>query len=128
MASLLEEFNAMKIKVAAAQAKGDQAALNEKVHVVFHSAERKRKATNPTGSTRIMLNCRTPEQWKEFQMAKEVYFEEAVDPHIAVDLMIRALTAFSRETIRGWAKDGQPEAGPPPPKAEIPELPDFLRD
>ena len=95
MASLLDEFNALKIKVAKAMATGNEAALKEKIHVVFHSEEEKRKRTNPSKSTRIMLNCRTPEQWKEFQMAKERYFEVAVDPHLAIDCMVRALNAFS---------------------------------
>ena len=137
IATLKEEFEALKIKVAAAMAKGDQAALNEKVHVVFHSAEKKRKATNPTGATRVMLNCRTPDQWKEFQMEKERYFEVGVDPHLAIDLMIRALSSFSEERLREWVQQGHTEHPGPPPAEPLPgdewfepkeELPDFLRD
>jgi hypothetical protein len=122
MATRLEEFNAMKIKIGNAVAKGDQAFLNEKIHIVDHAAERERKIGNPKRSTRVMLNCRTPEQYKEFQAAKEAYFEVAVDPHIAIDCMIRALTAFSRNTIADWVKQGF-GPGEPPPKAHIPARP-----
>jgi hypothetical protein len=122
MASLLEEFNAMKIRVAKAMAMNDQATLNAKIHIVDHQAERERKRTNPKKSTKVMLNCRTPEQWKEFQMAKEPYFEIAGDPHIAIDCIIRALRSFSAETIQEWVKQGfEPGAGPGPPKATIPK-------
>ena len=119
MASLLDEFNAMKIKIAKAMATNDQATLHRQIHIVDHEAERERKRTNPKKSTKVMLNCRTPEQWKEFQMAKEPYFEIAGDPHIAIDCLIRALKSFDAETIRQWVKDGfEPGAGPQ--KAEIP--------
>jgi len=120
MATLQEEFNAMKIKIAKAMATGDTATLNRQIHIVDHEAERERKRTNPKKSTKVMLNCRTPEQWKEFQMAKEPYFEIAGDPHIAIDCLIRALKFFDAETIRQWVKDGfEPGAGPP--KANIPK-------
>src|SRR5579859_4911992 len=120
MATLLDEFNAMKIKVAKAMQTGNEAILHEPVHVVYHTEEAKRKRTNPSRSTRIIFNCRTPEQWKEMHAAKEPYFEIAVDPHVAVDCIIRALNAQSRETIAEWIKQGF-EPGQPPPKAEIPE-------
>jgi len=125
MATLLEEFNAMKIKVAAAMAKNDQAALNRKIHIVDHEAERERKRTNPKQSTKAVFNCRTPEQWKEFQMAKEVYFEVAVDPHIAIDCIIRALKSHSAEEIKKWVEDGHQQG---PPKAELPDdIPGWLK-
>lgn len=95
------------------------------IHVVDHQQEKARKLENPSGATRKVFNCRTPEQWKEFNAAVEPYFEEAVDPHIAIDLVIKALTAFTRATIRSWVQDQNTEPGAP---ATEPELPDFLRD
>lgn len=73
-----------------------------------------------------MLDCRTPEQWTEVHMAKEVYFEVAGDPHVAIDLLIRALKAHPIETLRAWLAEGHQhpgdvKPGPAPPKAEIPE-------
>lgn len=98
------------------------------VHIVDHEKERERKLTNPKGSTIVRLNCRTPEQYSQFQAAKEVYFEEAKDPQIAIDLIIKALTAFSRGTIREWIRQGHDEA-PGPPKAKLPpDLPAWLKD
>jgi hypothetical protein len=132
MASRLEEFNAMKIKIGNAIAKGDRAFLNEKIHVVDHAAERERKLSNPKKSTKVIFNCRTPEQYKEFQAAKEAYFEIAIDPHIAVDCIIRALSAFSPNVIREWVKQGF-GPGEPPPAAAIPtelpgqEVPEWLK-
>jgi hypothetical protein len=120
MGSLLDEFNSMKIRVAAALAKNDQAALHRQIHIVDHEAERERKRTNPKKSTKIMLNCRTPDQWKAMQMAKEKYFEVAVDPHLAIDCMVRALNAHSAEEIAQWVKDGF-EPGIGPPKANVPK-------
>jgi hypothetical protein len=120
MGSLIEEFNAMKIQVAKALAKNDQAALHRQIHIVDHEAERERKRTNPKKSTKVMLNCRTPDQWKEFQMAKEKYFETAVDPHLAIDCMVRALNSHSAEEIARWVKEGF-EPGIGPPKANVPK-------
>ena len=107
MPTLLEQFNEMKIKVAAAMAKNDQAALQQKVHTVYQDEERKRKLTNPQGSTRIVLNMRSPEAFKEFHEQKERFFEIATDPHIALDLLVRALRETPTETIQAWLKEGQ---------------------
>jgi len=107
MASLLEEFNSLKIKVAAAQAKGDTATLNKRIHIVDHEAERERKIRNPQKSTRVMIDCRTPDAYKGFQVEKERFYDIAVDPHIAIDLLIRALHETTDEKIRGWLKEGE---------------------
>lgn len=109
----------MKIRIA----KGEG---NKTIHVVDHDAEKKRKRTNPSKSTRISLNCRTPEQWSEFQMAKEKYFDVVSDPHVALDLMIRALKAPDDATLKAWLESGHEhpsdaKPGPPPPRAEIPD-------
>lgn len=100
------------------------------IHIVDQAKEKDRKRTNPDKSTRMSLNCRTPEQWSEMQMQKERYFSIAVDPNIAIDLMIKALGAFSDNVIADWVRQGH-EDRPGPPRAEIPageELPEWMRD
>jgi hypothetical protein len=70
------------------------------------------------------------------QMAKEPYFELAGDPHIAIDLIVRALTAFSEHTILEWAKQGYEKRARPvgPPRGELPaapaedEMPEWMKD
>jgi len=117
MATIKEEFESLKIRIA----KGEG---NEIIHVVDHAKEKQRKRTNPAKSTRVMLNCRTPEQWSEFQMAKERYFELISDPHVALDLMVRALKAPKDEELKAWLAAGHQQdgdAGPAPSKADIPE-------
>lgn len=94
--------------------------------MVDHAAERKRKRTNPYKSTRIMLDCRTPEQWTEVHMAKERYFVLAVDPHLSIDLIIRALKQPTDEQLKAWLESGHQhpgdvKPGPAPPRAEIPD-------
>ena len=100
------------------------------VHLVDHVAEQKRKRTNPGKSTRVSLNCRTPEQWSEFQMCKERFFEICSDPHVALDLMIRALKAPNEATLRAWLAEGHQQEGDRPAgpsKAELPSIPDWLK-
>lgn len=72
----------------------------DKVHIVDGDTERRRKSENPNNSTRVVLNCRTPDQWKEFQAVKERYMEIAVDPHIFVDLLIWALSLPSDNELQ----------------------------
>ena len=127
MSTLKDEFELLKAKINAGKG-------NEICHVVYHSAELKRKKTNPDKSTRMMLQCRTPEQWTEMQMQKERYMAIAVDPGIGLDLMIKALAAFSEQVIRGWVKDGNEERPGPTPAEPMPgedwfdsDLPESLR-
>lgn len=114
MATKIELFNQLKIDIA----KGEG---QHSVHMVDHVKEDERKRTNPQKSTRVMLNCRTPEQWREFQMAKERFFVIAVDPHIAIDLMVRALNHVDDAGIRAWLSSGHETNLTQPPRAEIPE-------
>lgn len=85
-----------------------------KLHIVDHAEEKERRLANPKKSIRVVLNCRTPEQYAEFQQVKERYFDAATDPHIAIDLIIRALLAGDPEA---WLREGQQDG---PPQAEIP--------
>ena len=100
-------------------AMADKGAGSHMVHIVDAKEERERKLKNPKNSMKRIFNCRTPEQYKEFNAALEPYFEEAVDPHLAIDLVVKALSAFSRNVIRDWVRQG----------AEHPDdLPEFLRE
>jgi hypothetical protein len=117
VATIKEEFESLKIRIG----KGEGGQM---IHVIDHAKERERKRTNPEKSKRISLNCRTPAQWTEFQMAKERYFEVISDPHVALDLMIRALKAPTDDELKAWLASGhqqEGDVGPPPPKAEFPE-------
>lgn len=78
------------------------------IHIVDAAEERKRKLTNPNRSTRRVFNCRTPEQWKELNKVLEVFYDLAGDPHVAVDLIIRALKIPPR-TIEAWLHEGAQE-------------------
>ena len=112
-----ELFNQLKIDLAKGQGE-------HMVHLVDHAEERERRAINPNRSTKMFINCYSTEGWRLMQMQKDRYFTIGVDPHIAVDLMIRALAAFNDATLRGWVDQGHqaPEGAPPgPPKAELPE-------
>ena len=99
------------------------------IHVVWHERERKRKIENPEKSTRMSINCHSPEAWSELQIQKERYILVAVDPSIAVQLMIRALKQVHDEQLRQWLQDGPEEentsGAPGPPHAEIPS---WLKD
>jgi hypothetical protein len=89
------------------------------IHVVDLKAEKERKLKNPKGSTKRVFNCRTPEQLIELNTKLEPFYEEAVDPHIAIDLIVRALNV-PRETIRSWVHEGEEERQGPPPAAPLP--------
>jgi hypothetical protein len=127
MADLIDEFNRLKVIVAKATATGNTAVLHKKIHVAHLDDEVKRKRTNPAKSVRVVLNCRTPEQWTEFQMAKERFFQIAVDPHLALDLMIRTLKIPNDETLKEWLADGHQQTGDRPAGPPKAELPDWLK-
>lgn len=100
------------------------------VHIVDHAEEKRRKLTNPRKSTKKILNCRTPEQWTEWNAAEERFFDIAVDPHLALDLMIRALKAPDEATLRAWLAEGHQQEGDRPagpPKSELPDIPSWLK-
>lgn len=89
-------------------------------HILDHAEEKKRKLTNPTNATKKIFNCRTPEQWKLFNAALEPYYEEAVDPHIAIDIIIAVLRSATREQIRGMVQEGHEERDGPPQAEALP--------
>lgn len=100
LATIKEEFELLKAKILAGKG-------NHVIHVVDHEAERKRKRENPNQSTRIIFNARTPDAWRKFQIQKDRFFTTAVDPHIAVDLITRALEQVPDETLRAWMAEGE---------------------
>jgi len=125
--TLLDEFNAMKIKVAKAMATNDQAILHKKIHVVDHEAERERKLKNPNKSTKVYLQCYSPEAWRLFQTEKDRFFEVAVDPHIAIDLIVRALAQVTNDTMRQWIAEGHHQEGDRPADLTKAEIPEWMR-
>jgi len=117
MATVKEEYELLKAKILAGKE-------NETIHVVWHDQERKRKQENPKKSTRMSIDCRTPDAWSAMQMEKERYFAVAIDPHIAIEFMIRALREVDDAKLREWLAEGHQQEGdllPGPPKAVIPE-------
>jgi hypothetical protein len=104
--TLLEEFNAMKIKVAAAIAKGDNATLHGKIHVVDHTAERKRKTT-PGAQTRFGLDCGTNEVYRELFVEWERILGEVKNKTMAVDFVIRGLRMVDKRQIDEWRNEGE---------------------
>lgn len=122
MGTLKEEFELLKIRI-------NNGEGNKIIHVVDHEAERRRKTENPAKSTRVVVDCRTPELWTAFQLQKERFMQVAVDPGIAVELIVRALRTVSDGQLKSWLAEGkqdEAEAALSPPKAEIPE-PDWLK-
>lgn len=115
MATIKEEFESMKIRIA----KGEGSKV---IHIVDHEAEKKRRRNNPENSTKIYLNCYSPQGWRAIQTQKDRYFTLAVDPHIAIDLMARALAAFSDSVLRDWIEQGHSKPGEAPP-----DTPDWMR-
>jgi hypothetical protein len=105
MATVKEEFELLKAKILAGKS-------HEQIHIIYHDKERKRKLENPQQSTRVVLNLRNPETYKEFNREKERFFDIAVDPHIALHLLIRALRETTDETIRRWLTEGEAEEVP----------------
>jgi hypothetical protein len=110
MPSKIELFNQLKIDIAAGRG------LEDPCHLVNHAVERKRKKENPGQSTRVILNCYSPEAYSAFQMEKDRYFSVVVDVRIAIDFMIRALHQVDDVTLRKWLESGHE-----------PELPEWLQ-
>jgi hypothetical protein len=126
MATLLDEFNAMKIKVAKAMAENDLAALHRKIHIVDQEAERTRRRTNPDKSTKVYLKCYSPENWKRFSTQKDRYFTIAVDPEIAIEMICRALEWIDDFTLRQWISGGHEQEEPDAVAEE--DLPDWAKE
>jgi hypothetical protein len=113
MPTKMELFNQLKIDIAAGRG------LEDPVHLVNHAEERKRKRENPGQSTRVMLNCYSPEAYSAFQVQKDRYFTVVVDVRIAIDFMVRALAQVDDATLRKWLEQGHE----PDPN----DLPEWLR-
>ena len=117
MSTIKDEFELLKAKIIAGKGQ-------ETIHVVYHEQEKKRKRENPTKSTRMIIDCRSPELWSAMQMEKERYITIAVDPALGIELMVRALRQFNDAILRAWLEQGEEpdaDAGPPPERAQLPE-------
>lgn len=114
MATVKEEFELLKTKILAGKG-------GEKIHVVWHEAERQRRRENKKQSTRFAMETYSPQSYSELHEERERFIRIAVDPSLAVQLMIRALAAPDESTLRQWLKDGPVHPGDQPTKAEIPD-------
>lgn len=80
---------------------------NEVIHVVMTERQAKQRRENPKKSTRVTLNVYSPEAYSELHVQRERYFQLAVDPHLAISMMIRALRQVPDQTIRDWLNEGE---------------------
>ena len=124
MASLLEEFNRMKELVEKAQAKGDQAALTQKVHAVFVDQERKRRAA-PSKQTRMFIdfqdNGAYRAAFKEWDRIVLQVVNVTIARHIVAKAVLDALRGLTPERIDFILKEGEEE------EAKEDGLPDWAK-
>jgi hypothetical protein len=130
MGTLLEDFNALKIKVAAAMAKNDQATLNQKTHIVFVDQERQARK-KPGHKTRFTFDLQSNDLyrqvWLEWDRILVQIVNVTVARHIVGQEILRCFRELTPERIKELLEMGEndtttgPKPGPSPPKAEIPE-------
>ena len=113
IATVKEEFERLKALINAGKEQ-------ERIHIVYTDRDARKRQENPQKSTRIVFNTYSADAYAEFYKQKERYFKIAVDPHLAVDLMIRALAAFSDATVRDWVEQGH--------SPEVNALPDWAKE
>jgi hypothetical protein len=118
MASVKEEFELLKAKILAGKG-------GETIHVVWQDQVRRQRRENPKKTTMVRFESYDPKTYSDFHEQKQRFIDIAGDPSIAMLLLVRALAQVSEDTLRQWLTDGHQtegdEAGPPPPKAELPE-------
>lgn len=134
MGTVLEEINALKLKVLAGKE-------NEMVHVVYVDQDRKRKRENkgPKPQTRFTLNCDSPEAFADLYGHWDRIMLQVKNKSVAVTILIDWLRALTPERIEKKLKDGAAHA---PEQAVIPsedwiegrdepglnEIPEWLRE
>lgn len=134
MGTVLEEINALKLKVLAGKE-------NEMVHVVYVDQDRKRKRENkgPKPQTRFTLNCDSPEAFAELYGHWDRIMLQVRNKSIAITILIDWLRALTPERIEKKLKDGAAHA---PEQATTPsdewiegrdepglnEIPEWLRE
>jgi hypothetical protein len=135
MGELIDEYKRLKAMVQGAMKKKDFAALHKKYHIVDHDQVRAERKENKKGSTRIVLDCRTPEAYKELRAEIDRFFEAIRDPHITIHMITEALRLVSTKVLNGWVETGYgprvdattipvdpaTKKAQGPPKAEIPD-------
>jgi hypothetical protein len=137
MATIREEFNALKLKIAAGKE-------NEIVHVVYVDQDRKRKLVNSTkgdkkAQTRFSLETGSPEMFRDLFAEWDRILLQVKNKTMAIDIIIWWLRLLTKERIEKKIKAGA-DAGPQP--AAIPaedwiegreepgleEIPEWLRE
>ena len=112
MATILEEFNALKLKIAAGKG-------NEPIHIVYHSQEKKKRLT-PGKQTRWTLDCGTNELYREIYQEYERILEQVknvtIARHIIGDEVLLALKGLTTTKIAKRMFEGEGE------------LPDWMQD
>ena len=114
MATILEEFNALKLKIAAGKE-------NEVVHIVYVDQERARKRTNkgPKPQTRFIVDCGTPEIFKDLFTEYDRILTQVTNKTMALSIIVDWLRALTPERIQKKLTAG--EQVTKPPKSNLPE-------
>ena len=111
MATILEEFNALKLKIAAGKG-------NEPIHIVYHSQEKKRKLS-PGKQTRFLFDCGTNETYRDIAKEYERILGQvknlSIARHMMAEELLVALKALSPTEITKRMFEGEGE------------LPDWMR-
>lgn len=120
MATILEEFNELKLKIAAGRG-------NETVHIVWTDQERQRKRENKPKDgkkpqTKFYVDCGTPEIFRDLYTEYDRILSQIGNKTMALCIMVDWLRALTTERIQKKLSEGehqQKEGGPP--KAELPK-------
>jgi hypothetical protein len=96
------------------------------LHIVDHEKTRTARRENLKGSTRITINCYTPENYKGLRSQIDRYFEIAGDPTFAPVLMEHALELCTNQILKDWLAAGY-EKKRARPESDSNEIPDWLK-
>lgn len=105
MATILEEFNALKLKIAAGKG-------NEPIHIVYHSQEKKRKLS-PGKQTRFLFDCGTNETYrdiaKEYERILEQVKNVTIARHMVAEDFLESLKRLTPTEIAKKVFEGEGE-------------------
>ena len=122
MATLKEEFELMKLKIAAGKG-------SEVVHIVWVDQER-RARKSPGHKTRftfdLLSNELYRETWAEWDRILTQIVNVTMARQIVGEYLRDCLRALTTDRIKALLAEGE-VAAPKPPKAEIPELPEWMK-
>lgn len=78
----------------------------DSIHIVDHASERKRKADNPTNSTRVVFDSGSPGFYKRFHAQRQRYYDLAKDMGIAMEMVLWALESRTDKDILDQINEG----------------------